>query len=211
MRIEVYDKIMSSGSYPEFANYFSAGCTRCSLSEHEGNYPVLYRGNPESNIMLIGEAPGLRERELGSPFTGPAGQLLDKMMNAIGLDTNNNMLITNITYCRPVAPRNSGRQNYTPKITQVSRCWPFTRKAIEIVKPKIVIACGLPAAKTILGDSTIRMKDIEGSWRNNIFIMRHPAAVLHERDRAAQQNTKNKMWEYLKYFRSTYKKKLEEK
>ena len=164
MRQDLYESAMSASNYLEFTKHFRTGCTICSLSEHEGNYPVLYRGNPKARIMLIGEAPGLRERELGKPFTGPAGQLLDRMMSAIDINTNEDLLITNITYCRPVASKNSGRQNYTPKTTQISRCWPFTRKAINLINPNIIIACGLPAAKTILEDDKLRMGDIEGHW-----------------------------------------------
>jgi uracil-DNA glycosylase family 4 len=212
MDSSIYESAMSSNNYLEFTKHFRTGCIRCSLSEHNGNYPVLYRGNPNSKIMLIGEAPGKVERELGKPFTGPAGQLLDRMMSAIDINTNEDLLITNVTYCRPVAQKESGRQNYTPRDKQIERCWPFTKKSIDLIRPKIIIACGLSAAKTILSNKTLRMGDVEGLWIDrNVFIMRHPASILHlDRDPRAQKEIKNKVWEYLKFFRDTYQIRLQE-
>lgn len=201
-----YDRAMRATKYTEFAKCFSQGCNRCSLSEHIGNYPVLYRGNPESKMMLIGEGPGKVERELGKAFVGPAGNLLDAMFNAIGISTEQDMLLSNVIFCRPVAPESSGKQNYTPKREQIVRCWPFTRRAIEIVDPDIIIACGLPAARELLDDHTISMREIEGRWlKNNIFIIRHPASILHlSIDPEAQKQVKQKVWEYLQHFRDTY-------
>jgi len=196
-------------TYRDFVACFEGGCTRCSLSEHEGNYPVLYRGNPDADIMLVGEGPGLREREQNSCFVGPAGQLLDRIFASKGVEmvTNSHLLITNIVYCRPVAPANSGKQNYAPKTEQIARCWPFGRRAIELVDPAIIICCGLPAAETVLGlTKKIPMKDLEGQWLRQsngrwIFIMMHPAAVLHQSsDPERQLQTKLKIWGYMQLF-----------
>lgn len=210
MKLEYYNKALQSTTYTEFASCFNKGCSRCSLSNHEGNYPVLYRGRPEASIALFGEAPGLRERELGKPFTGPAGSLLDDIFRAIGIDTNKELFISNITYCRPVADVGSGKQNYTPKLEQIVRCWQFGKKALELLNPKIIIACGLPAAKVLLGDETLRMGEIEGRWlKDNIFIMRHPASILHQSNYPdVQHETKRKVWEYMKHFRDSYKERL---
>lgn len=201
-----YEKTMRAETYLEFASCFKDGCNRCSLSEHIGNYPVLYRGNPEAKIMLIGEGPGKVERELGRAFVGPAGNLLDAMFDAVKISTEHDMLLTNCIYCRPVAPESSGKQNYTPKREQIVRCWPFTKRAIAIVNPDIIIACGLPAARELLDDHTISMREIEGRWfKNNIFIIRHPASILHlSIDPEAQKQVKQKVWEYLQHFRDTY-------
>lgn len=218
MKPETYKRIMAeSTSYKNFAACFSDGCTRCSLSVHqEGHPPVLYRGNPESKIMLIGEAPGKYEQRDGSPFVGPAGILLDKIFSAIGMDTNRDMLITNIVYCRPTAPDGSGKQNYTPKTDQVARCWPFGEKAISLLDPRIIIACGRPALQTLMGDNKMSMGAYEGRWLDRhgrkVFVMMHPAALLHKESKVPREEflaSKKKVWEYMQYFRDTYKEKLD--
>ena len=213
MKTENYNNAIGASNYQEFHKCFREGCSRCSLHRHEGNYPVLHRGNVESSIMLVGEAPGLREREQGKPFVGPAGELLNKIFSCIGMDTDKDLFITNIVYCRPVAQQESGRQNYTPKQEQIVRCKPFLGKATELINPKIIIACGLPALKTITGNDNIRMKDFEGRWYphedKNLFIMRHPASILHQaRWPEQQKETKKKVWQYMQHFRDTYKEKI---
>jgi DNA polymerase len=199
----------------EFAGCFLSGCDRCSLSIHQAGYnPVVYRGNPYTGIMLIGEAPGMVEQQTGRPFVGPAGELLDKMFNSIGLDTNSDMLITNVVYCRPTAPTGSGRQNYTPKDDQIARCWGFGRRAREIANPKILIPCGLPAAKLMLDDNSILMKDVEGRWlksydERDAFVIRHPASILHLSSKPdIQLRVKQRVRKYLQHFRDTYKEHL---
>jgi len=208
MRQEQYKKAMEATKYEDFTGCFEQGCTKCTLSAHD-NHPVLYRGNPEAPIVLVGEAPGAKEDENGRPFSGPAGQLLDKIFNSIGLNTDQDMLLTNVVYCRPVAPKFSGRQNYTPKKEQTAHCWPFTRKAIEILEPKIIIACGRTALCALLNNDSCRIGQWEGRWHNNIFVMTHPAAILHQsNDPERQRQTKLKVWKYMQYFRDTYKEKL---
>lgn len=209
MRLESYQRAMEASDYRTFANCFNDGCSRCTLSDHDVR-PILYRGNPDSSIVLIGEAPGAKEDEIGIPFTGPAGQLLDKIMNAIGLSTDRDMLLTNVVYCRPVASQFSGKQNYTPKAEQIARCWPFTQRALELLKPKVTILCGRVALCAYKGDSTLRMWQHEGRWvEPRTFVMMHPAAILHKTNWPQEQmEMKSKVWEYMKYFRDTYREKL---
>lgn len=208
MRQEQYKKAMEATKYEDFASCFDSGCTRCSLSKHD-NRPVIYRGNTKSKILLLAEAPGAKEDQLGKPFTGPAGQLLDRIFYAIGLDTNEDMLLTNVVYCRPVASQYSGKQNYTPKKEQTVRCWPFTLHAIKILEPKIIIACGRTALCALFDDNSLRMSDWEGRWNKNIFCILHPAAILHQSfDEELQQQTKARVWRYMQLFRDTYKDKL---
>ena len=194
----------------DFITAFPATCNLCSLSEHAGNYPIIARGNTRSDILLIGEAPGKEERERNTCFVGPAGRMLDDMFRAIDIDTSNDMLLTNILFCRPVAPYGDNRQNYTPKVEQIKTCWPFTQKIIELMNPKIIIACGLLALKKIMDTTKVRMGDKEGTWdikdSRAIFTMRHPASILHlSRDPQEQQRVKAKVWNYLQKFRDTYK------
>jgi len=212
MRQEKYRDAMEAKKYEDFVRCFEQGCTRCTLSAHN-NHPVLYRGNPKAPIVLIGEAPGAKEDENGRPFSGPAGQLLDKIFNAVGLNTNQDMLLTNVVYCRPVASKFSGRQNYTPKKDQIAHCWPFAKKAIELLEPKIVILCGRVALCSFLEKDDLKMGHWEGRWTSkdniNVFSMLHPAAILHQSNEPTKQlKTKQKVWEYMQYFRDTYREKL---
>ena len=85
------DMILKSKTVEEFRYIVENGCSRCSLSQHRCG-PIVYRGNPNSDILLLGEAPGKVEIEQRKPFCGPAGQLLDRLMNVVvGLDTNKDM------------------------------------------------------------------------------------------------------------------------
>jgi len=210
MDIETYDRALKTKDYYEFADCFAEGCSRCTLAEH-GSGPILYRGNPKADIMLIGEAPGMIEERMGRTFVGPAGELLDKIFSAIGLDTNVDLFITNCVFCRPTAPAGSGKQNYTPKKEQIARCWPFVEKTIELVNPKILIACGRPALCTLMGDPKMKMGKWEGRWlvhksTKKLFVMTHPAAVLHlAKWPEDQQLAKEKIWGYMQYFRDTWK------
>ena len=208
MRQEQYSKAMEATKYEVFASCFEQGCSRCTLSAHD-NRPVLYRGNPKAPIVLIGEAPGAKEDKNGRPFSGPAGQLLDKIFHAIGMDTNEDMLLTNVVYCRPVAPKFSGRQNYTPKTEQTTCCFPFTRKALQLLQPKVIIACGRTALCALMNDDSCGIGQYEGKWEGNVFVMTHPAAILHQsNDPNRQRETKLKVWKYMQYFRDTYKERL---
>jgi uracil-DNA glycosylase len=212
MKEELYRKAMNSSDYKEFSSCFESGCTRCSLCEHD-NRPVLWRGNPNSNIVLIGESPGAKEDQKGIPFSGPAGQLLDKIMfSCCGLETQD-IFLTNSTFCRPVAPEGSGKQNYTPKKDQIVRCWPFVEKLISIINPSIIIACGRTALCSLMGEDSMRIGDWEGKWltrgQKNIFVMAHPAQILHLSNwPEKQREVKYKVQHYMTYFRGTYQGKL---
>ena len=136
-----YDQLIASKTVEEFNSIITRGCTRCSLSEHHCG-PIVYRGNTNSQILLLGESPGKVESELGKPFCGPAGKLLDTIFRStVELNTDKDMILSNSAFCRPVAPTNSGKQNYTPKLDQLDRCLPFVEKLISLINPKIIIAC----------------------------------------------------------------------
>jgi len=213
MQKEKYNKAMeTSSSVGDFLSCFDSGCSRCSLSDHD-NQVVIARGDPKAKIMLIGEAPGAKEDQCGKPFTGPAGQLLDRIFDAIGMKTERDLFITNIVFCRPVAPWNSKKQNYTPKQEQIVRCMPFTDRLIELVDPDILIACGGPAMKNLMDDQSMRVTQWEGKWLTHrtdrkLFCMLHPAAILHK---AAwpdeQRQMKTKVWNYMQEFRDEWKRK----
>jgi uracil-DNA glycosylase family 4 len=120
------------------------------------------RGNTEARIMLIGEAPGRDEDLQGKPFVGRAGQLLDRMLAAIGLDERQ-VYITNTVYWRPPG-------NRTPTPEEVEACAPFLARQIELLSPKILVLLGGAATKTILGTSEGIMR-LRGKW------LTYPSAI----------------------------------
>lgn len=132
----------------------------------------FYRGAPSSDLMIIGEAPGRDEDLAGKPFVGRAGQLLDKMLSAIGR-TEADVHITNVVYWRPPG-------NRTPTPQEALACRPFLERQIELVSPKILVAVGGSAAKEMLG-ATEGIMRLRGKWRDiTIGDRKIPAvATLH--------------------------------
>src|SRR3990167_574867 len=145
---------MTSFSSPEdlVRHFRSNGCDLCPLgSQRELNGPVVFRGNPSSHRMIIGEAPGKIEDTEGRPFVGPAGVKLDEILRCAGIDTNRDFYIGNIIKCRPIAPSNSGKENLTPTVEHVNACRPFIVREIELVQPDIIVLQGLSAVRALLG------------------------------------------------------------
>jgi DNA polymerase len=133
-----------------------AGFDGCGLKATAKSL-CFYRGAPRSRLMLIGEAPGRDEDLAGKPFVGRAGQLLDKMLAAIGL-SEADVHITNIVYWRP-----PGNRTPTPQEAQV--CRPFLERQVELVAPDIVLLLGGAAAKEVL-DVTDGIMKLRGKWRD---------------------------------------------
>lgn len=131
-----------------------AGFDGCALKKTATNL-VFSDGNPEARLMLIGEAPGADEDRLGRPFVGVSGQLLDRMLAAIGYDRSNT-LITNVLFWRPPG-------NRTPTPAEIAACLPFVERMIEIVDPAALVLVGGIAAKTMLARSEGIMK-LRGRW-----------------------------------------------
>jgi DNA polymerase len=207
-----YRQATETRLFPQFCAAFESGCSRCTLSNLRSK-PIIYRGNPESDILLIGESPGQEEEKQKVPFCGPAGILLNKIMKAIGLNTETDMCITNSTFCRPANTRHYPKQNYTPKKEQLVQCWPFVERIVDILEPPVIIACGRTALSQLTEDVNIRMGPWEGRWLSHksgaeIFVMRHPAAILHQAPWPEEQReTKMKVWKYMQYFSETWKEK----
>jgi uracil-DNA glycosylase family 4 len=126
----------------------------CGLKKTATN-TVFADGNPQAKIMFVGEAPGADEDRQGKPFVGVSGQLLDRMLAAIGLDRSR-IYITNILYWRP-----PGNRQPTPQ--EVQQCVPFVTRHIELVKPDLLILLGGTAAKTMLNQSE-GITRIRGRW-----------------------------------------------
>jgi DNA polymerase len=117
-------------------------CTRCALHKQGRKQIVFGVGNPEAELMFVGEGPGADEDEQGEPFVGRAGQLLNNMIKAMGI-TREQVYIANIVKCRPPG-------NRTPEREECETCSPFLMRQIAVIKPKVVVALGATAAKTLL-------------------------------------------------------------
>jgi len=151
-------------------------CTRCRL-HHKRTHLVFGVGHPHADLMFIGEAPGFDEDRQGEPFVGKAGQLLTRMIEAMGL-TRQQVYIANIIKCRP--PRNRN-----PEPDEVDSCLPVLRRQIEAIAPRMMIALGNFAAKTLLrtdrGITRLRgqFHDYQGVALMPTF---HPAYLLRNPD-----------------------------
>jgi DNA polymerase len=166
-------------------------CSRCKLHTLGRRQVVFGVGNPDADLMFVGEAPGADEDIQGIPFVGRAGQLLTKMIEAINL-TRDQVYIANVIKCRPPGNRN-------PEPDEIAQCEPFLFRQIEAVKPKVIVALGSFAAKTLLrSEESIsrlrgRIYEFHGAKLIPTF---HPSFLLRSPDR------KRDAWEDLKKARA---------
>ncbi len=148
-------------------------CTKCKLCETRTNV-VFGVGNPNADILFIGEGPGENEDLQGEPFVGRAGKLLDKMLAAIDLDRNKNIYIANIVKCRPP-------KNRDPEQEEQEACIGWLRNQTALIKPKIIVCLGRIAAMKIIKPD-IKITKEHGIFfdKNGITMMAtlHPAALL---------------------------------
>jgi len=162
-------------------------CTRCKLHTLGRTQVVFGVGNPEADLMFVGEAPGADEDEQGIPFIGRAGQLLTKIIEAIDLKRDD-VYIANIIKCRPP-------QNRNPEPDEVASCEPFLFRQIDVIKPKVIVALGKYAAQTLLRVETPisrlrgRVFDYRGARLIPTF---HPAYLLRN------PSSKREVWEDMK-------------
>lgn len=129
----------------------------CALKE-TATHTVFADGVPDAPAMFIGEAPGADEDRLGKPFVGVSGQLLDRMLGAIGLSRSVNAYITNILFWRPPG-------NREPSSEEIALCLPFVMRHIELVRPKVLAFLGGPSAKTLLGRAE-GITRLRGKWHD---------------------------------------------
>ncbi len=166
-------------------------CSRCKLHGLGRRQIVFGVGNPDADLMFVGEAPGADEDIQGIPFVGRAGQLLTKIIEAIGL-TRDQVYIANVIKCRPPGNRN-------PEPDEVETCEPFLFQQIDVIRPKVVVALGTFAAKALL-----RTQDPISRLRGRVYDFRgakliptfHPAFLLRSPDR------KRDVWEDMKKVRA---------
>lgn len=150
-------------------------CTRCRLHKQGRKQIVFGVGNPHADLMFVGEAPGADEDEQGIPFVGRAGQLLTNMIKAMGLGRED-VYIANVIKCRPPG-------NRTPEREECETCSPFLMHQIAAIKPKVIVALGAVAAKTLLAINS-SMSDLRGRWYDfrgtKLAVTYHPAFLLRD-------------------------------
>ena len=167
-------------------------CQNCPLGSTRTNF-VFGVGNPNADIVFVGEAPGKQEDLAGEPFVGRAGKLLDKILAAVSL-TRNDIYICNVLKCRPP-------ENRDPLPSEVDQCEPYLKTQLALVNPKLIVALGRVAACTIL-----KTKESLGNMRNQIhkyegidlIVTYHPAALLRN------PNFKKPTWEDFQMIRDKY-------
>ena len=156
----------------EELNQKIAGCTKCVLHEKR-KQAVPGGGNPQADIVFIGEAPGQAEDEQGIPFVGAAGKFLNEMLESIGL-SREDIFIANTVKCRPPANRD-------PLPEEIQTCLPYLKQQILIIQPKIIATLGRFSMNLFFPELKISSAHGKPQVRNNIYILPlyHPAAALY--------------------------------
>ena len=151
-----------------------SGCQRCRLCEHRTNV-VPGEGNPNARLMFIGEGPGQEEDRQGRPFVGRSGELLTRMIHAIGIERSE-VYICNVVKCRPP-------QNRNPEPDEAEACLNYLRAQVALVRPKVIVLLGKVACRYTLGEEIFITRD-HGRWferKGTWFIPTfHPSALLRD-------------------------------
>jgi DNA polymerase len=167
------------------------GCVKCPLSRGRTN-TVFGEGDPDADLMFVGEAPGQEEDRTGRPFVGRAGELLTKMIGAMGL-SREQVFIANVVKCRPP-------NNRVPEPDEAAACWGYLVRQIAIIQPRVIVTMGNPATHALL-DTRVGITQLRGTWQTlpmigegvgGIAVMPtfHPAYVLRQYTR----DIREKVW-----------------
>ncbi|MGD0016697.1 MAG: uracil-DNA glycosylase [Verrucomicrobiia bacterium] len=193
-----YNDVLAASSYGEFCKRLASyNCQKCPRGKAR-NHIVLDRGNPGSRILIVSERPGDNEDIQGKAFVGRSGELLDKIMASIGLDTNRDLLIVNIVKCKAEADR-------APFSQEVDACLPYLRRQIDLVKPKVILLLGAVALKYLVKDrgEDFSMEKEAGKLFTvgeypdiQFMVLYHPAFLLRD------PRKKTDMWEHVKKLRA---------
>jgi len=167
-------------------------CTKCPHLASSRTQTVFGVGNPDADLMFVGEAPGFDEDRQGEPFVGRAGQLLTRIIKAMGF-AREDVYIANVLKCRPDMPAGAyGNRAPTPQ--EMQTCRPYFVDQIDIIQPKVVVALGAVAVEGLLGTRGT-MRELRGRWHSYsgvpLMITYHPAYLL----RNQSPSEKRKVWE----------------
>ena len=183
-----------NSDYPsDLVNFYEQihQCHNCALGNSRTQF-VFGVGDPNASLVLVGEAPGEQEDLKGEPFVGRAGQLLDKILAAIDRSRQKDVYICNVLKCRPP-------NNRDPLAEEVSECEPYLIHQINLIQPKLIVALGRVAGKTLLNvDNSLKsMRGILHNYHNTpLIVTYHPAALLRN------PNWKPETWKDFKWIRS---------
>jgi DNA polymerase len=167
-------------------------CTKCPLHKSRTNF-VFGVGNPDADVMVVGEGPGADEDAQGEPFVGRAGKLLNDILKAINFKREE-VYIANVVKSRPPG-------NRTPTAEEMEACIPYLKKQIELIKPKLILCLGLTAAQGLLKkrDSLTKLRGQLFEYHGaKVMVTYHPAALLRN------PNWKRPCWEDVQKFRQLY-------
>ncbi len=187
----------AAGASGRFANLdelraAALACTRCPHLVRSRTQVVVGVGNPSADLLFVGEAPGADEDKEGEPFVGRAGQLLTKMIAAMGF-TRDEIYIANVLKCRPDMPAGESG-NRKPKPEEMRTCLPWLEEQIRLIRPKVMVALGSTAAEGLL-ETDAPMRDLRGRWHTfrdiPVMVTYHPAYLL----RNQSISEKRKVWE----------------
>jgi uracil-DNA glycosylase family 4 len=181
----------NADSLEAIATDIGSDCRRCKLCSLGRSQIVFGVGNPKARLMFVGEAPGEEEDKRGEPFVGRAGQLLTKIIEAIGL-TRDQVYIANVIKCRPPNNRN-------PEPDEVEQCEPFLFRQIDVIGPKVIVPLGKFAAQSLLKtvDPITRLRGRQFDYRGAALIPTfHPAYLLRN------PSAKREVWEDMKKVRA---------
>jgi uracil-DNA glycosylase len=193
-----YNDVLAAPDYAAFCRSLTAySCQRCPRGRARSHI-VLDRGNPNAKILIVSERPGDNEDAIGRAFVGRSGELLDRIMASIGLDTNRDLLIVNVVKCRADVDR-------APTAQEVEACLPYLRRQIELVRPKVILLLGAVALKYLVkgrGDE-FSMEEEAGHLFSaadqldvHFMVLYHPAFLLRDPRKKAV------MWEHVKRLRA---------
>jgi uracil-DNA glycosylase family protein len=166
----------------------AAHCTGCDLYRHASQV-VFGRGLEHARIVLVGEQPGDQEDLKGAPFVGPAGEVLDRALQEVGLDREM-LYVTNAVKHFKFELRGRRRIHQTPRLSEIAACRPWLEAELTAIRPEVVVALGATAARALFGTDFRLMKErghlVQSRWAAKSLATIHPSAVLRGPDPAAQ-------------------------
>jgi DNA polymerase len=176
----------------------ACNCQKCPLAPTRTNV-VVERGDRKAKILIIGEAPGEQEDLSGLPFVGKSGQLLDKILESVGFDTNKDVYVCNTVKCRPP-------NNRVPTDVETTTCKPYLLEQIRLVDPKIILLTGATSLKSILGEK-LGITKVRGQWYEwegrLVMPIFHPSYLLRNQSRE-QGSPKWLTWQDVKAIKAKY-------
>ena len=179
------------------------GCTQCAHLVAARTQVVVGVGTVEAALMIIGEAPGEDEDREGEPFVGKAGQLLTKIIQATGLDRDT-VYIANILKCRPDMP-GKAFGNRKPRPEEMAVCFPWLKRQIEIIQPKVIVAVGGTAVEGLVGEMPTGITRLRGQWQSyrGVPVMPtfHPSFLLRNQSWAVKRQVWEDMLKVMEHLR----------